>query len=412
MSCAPRPTSGTMQPVRLNVGILGGSIAGCAAAAELARAGCAVTVLEGGGEGPHDRGGGIGLPPPLLATLVERDLVDATLPRLEVHRFPRVVRDEDEEQRGRAIWEQPGSIAILSWAGLQRSLRRRVPQDAYHAGCRATSLREGGAGRVIVELENARTREFDLVVCADGYRSLGRQTLFPGSPVSYSGYVLWRGAVEERALSEVTPLEGAVCWASYAGGYGPFLLAPGPDGSVDPGRRVVSWGLYLSVAEVERAELLTGRDPPAYDGPLAAAREARLKSWVPDVLPKLYAEIVTKSAGTCVQTVHECTVPAYRRGRVCLAGDAGALARPHTGTGVLKGIEDAIALADALRAPGDLDESLERWSRERTARGNELVELGAQIGRALGAELRGATPEGAARRFASIVTLPSEVFAS
>jgi 2-polyprenyl-6-methoxyphenol hydroxylase-like FAD-dependent oxidoreductase len=167
----------------------------------------------------------------------------------------------------------------------------------------------------------------------------------------------------------------------------------------------------MSVAELERAELLTGKDPPAYDGPLASAREARLKSWAPEVLPKLYAEIVAKSAGTGVQTVHERTVPAYRRGRVCLAGDAGALARPHTGTGVLKGIEDAIALGDALRMPGSLDDALERWSQERTARGNELVKLGGQLARALAAEVPGAAPDVARQRFASIVTVPSEVFA-
>jgi hypothetical protein len=38
------------------------------------------------------------------------------------------------------------------------------------------------------------------------------------------------------------------------------------------------------------------------------------------------------------------------------------------------------------------------------------VELGAQIGRALAAERRDATPGAAAARFTSIVTLPSEVF--
>ena len=83
-------------PVK-QVGILGGSIAGCAVAAELSRAGYAVTVLEVRGEEPKDRGAGIGLPLSLVKTLVEHDLIDAETPHLDVHVFRHVVRDEREE---------------------------------------------------------------------------------------------------------------------------------------------------------------------------------------------------------------------------------------------------------------------------------------------------------------------------
>lgn len=398
----------------LNVGILGGSITGCAVAAELARAGCTVTVLERGDQEPADRGAGIGLPPSLLKTLVVHELVDYAIPYLEVHRFPHLVLQEREERFGHALWEQHGSIALLNWGALYGNLRRRVPQAAYHTGCKVSALRQREDG-VVVEMDDGSTREFDLVVCADGYRSLGRQTLFPQVPVRYVGYVLWRGALDERQLPDATPLEGALCWPSYAGGYGPFFLVPGPDGSVTRGKRVVNWALYLRVTEVERAELLTGRNPPPYDGPLPADREARLKAWVPLVLPEYYAEIVQKSAGTHVQKVHESEVPAYCRGRICLAGDAGALARPHTGTGVLKGITDAITLGEHLTGHPPLDEALELWSQEQTAFGNELVKLGTQIGKALAAEPpAGSPPDPAAMQklFSSIVTLPSEVFAS
>jgi 2-polyprenyl-6-methoxyphenol hydroxylase-like FAD-dependent oxidoreductase len=400
---------------RPNVGILGGSITGCAVAAELARAGCGVTVLERGGEEPKDRGAGIGLPPSLVETLVEHDLIDADVPHLDVHTFRHLVRDERQERYGLVLWEQPGNIAHLNWGALYRNLRRRVPEGAYHTGCKVTGLRESDHGTVAVTLAEGRTREFDLLVCADGYGSLGRRTLFPDSPVSYARYVLWRGAVEERSLSEVKPLEGTLCWPSYVGGHGPFFLVPGLDGSIAPGRRLVNWGLYLGVYEDERAELLTGSDPAGYDGPMPAAREAKLKAWVPEVLPEYFAEIVNKSSATHVQKVHESTVPAYRKGRICLAGDAGALARPHTGTGVLKGITDAIGLADALRAHASLDDALTHWSDERTAHGNELVRLASQIGRALAAEIPGgpkADPAAKQKQFSSMVTVPSEVFVS
>lgn len=136
--------------------------------------------------------------------------------------------------------------------------------------------------------------------------------------------------------------------------------------------------------------------------------------WARDVLPEYYAEIVDKSPRTFVQPIYECVVPAYRKGRICLAGDAGALARPHTGTGVLKGITDAITLARALKEDALLDEALARWSEERTASGNELVALGRQLGRLLVNELGDLAKMDAQamqKWFSSIVTVPTEMFA-
>ncbi len=381
-------------------------------AAELARVGCAVTVLERSSEEPRDRGAGIGLPPSLVATLVGLDLVDRDLPRIDAHRFVHLVRDEREERLGHVLWDQSGRLCLLNWGALHTNLRRRVPEGAFRTSSEVIGLRETRAGTVEVELGDCRRSEFDLVVCADGYRSVGRRTLFPDLPVRYAGYVLWRGSVAESELPDAGPLEGAVCWPSYTGGHGPFYLVPGVDGSTERGKRLVNWGLHLSVFEVERAELLTGKNPPAYAGPLPAGREDKLKSWVPEVLPELYAEIVAKSRGTSVQMIYESTVPAYRKGRICLAGDAGALARPHTATGVLKGITDAVALGEALRAHETLEEALAHYGAEQAAFGNEQVRLAGQLGRALAAEIPDGAPDAAARSFRSVVTLRSEVFAS
>jgi len=323
------------------------------------------------------------------------------------------MRDQRQERYGQLSWEQRGNLALLNWGALYQNLRRRVPAGAYETSCNVTALRERPDGKVGVELGDRGTREFDLVICADGHRSLGRQTIFPEASVRYAGYVLWRGAIEEAALTESAPLEAAVCWPHYAGGYGPFFLVPGADGSTERGKRIVNWGLYLRVSEVERAELVTGKDPPAYDGALPSVRDARLKSWVPLVLPDYYAEIVQKTPRTFAQKIRESQVPAYRRGHVCLAGDAAALARPHTGTGVLKGITDAITLGETLTGHPPLDEALELWSHEQTAFGNELVRLGNQVGRALAAELphpASTDPVARERLFSSVVTVPSEVF--
>ena len=72
---SPRAATG------LNVAIVGGSIAGCAAAIALRRAGCAATVYERSRGKLEDRGAGIGMPLALLRILIERNFVDAGMAR-------------------------------------------------------------------------------------------------------------------------------------------------------------------------------------------------------------------------------------------------------------------------------------------------------------------------------------------
>ena len=67
------------------------------------------------------------------------------------------------------------------------------------------------------------------------------------------------------------------------------------------------------------------------------ATEAELKRRASERLPDYYAEIVATCRDTFAYAIYDCEVPAYRKGRVCLVGDAGAFARPHTAAGALKG---------------------------------------------------------------------------
>jgi glycine/D-amino acid oxidase-like deaminating enzyme len=63
------------------VGIVGGSIGGCAAAVSLSRLGYEVEVLERSDRDLVARGAGIATFTPLLDSLVTRDLIGGDLPR-------------------------------------------------------------------------------------------------------------------------------------------------------------------------------------------------------------------------------------------------------------------------------------------------------------------------------------------
>lgn len=402
---------------RCRVGIVGGSIAGCAAAIELLRLGCDVTLFERTGETLKDRGAGIGVPRSVVETLIARDLIDRDTAFFRSDVFTRLWRTERESRYGYMAWDQPVFLALVNWGQLYRNLRRRVPDPVYRLNRTVLSLVDDG-GRAMVELANGERHAFDFCVCADGYASLSGDALFPEAPATYAGYVLWRGSLHESTLAEAGPLAGGVRSPGYPEGHGIFYFVPGLDGSVEPGTRLVNWGVYVKMPEVGLATLLVDVDGHRREGSLppgAMPRETEraLLDRVEARLPEFYLDILRRSRRTSVYAIQDREVPAYRKGRIAVAGDAGALARPHSASGALKAMTDAIALSDALVSePGDLDAALERYSRSQTRSGNHLVRFGRQLGEALVTSIPDWSAMDAAAMstwFSSIVTLRPEM---
>jgi 2-polyprenyl-6-methoxyphenol hydroxylase-like FAD-dependent oxidoreductase len=398
----------------LKVGIVGGSIAGCTVAIELSRLGCDVILFERTGDELKDRGAGIGIPTAVFDTLVRRNLVDPDTPYFAGRGFTRLWRTPREARYGYLAWDQPADLALLNWGVLYRNLRKRVPDSIYRAEHRAVGLRTLAHDSVGIELADGTVPAFDLVVCTDGYTSLGRRLLFPEARIEYAGYVLWRGILKEAEMDETAPLQSGVHSPGYPGGHGIFYFVPGPDGSVAPGTRVVNWGMYVPVPQTSLEEFFIDKGGKPHEGSVPPggmrhATEAELKRKAEERLPSYYREIVERSPNTFAYAIYDCHVPAYRSGRICLAGDAGAFARPHTAAGALKSINDAIALAEALKEHTSLDDALSVWDAARTETNNKLVTYGNQLGRALVKEIPDwSTMDAASMRqwFSSIVEIP------
>jgi hypothetical protein len=101
-----------------------------------------------------------------------------------------------------------------------------------------------------VEFTGGEPVTADMVVFADGRRSIGRRLLDPSRPLRYAGYVAWRGQLAD-SLPELSD------FTRYEPGSTQFNVFPilRKDGGVG-----VDWTFYLNMSSEQFTELL-GADP-------------------------------------------------------------------------------------------------------------------------------------------------------
>ena len=377
----------------LRVGIVGGSVGGCAAALGLMRHGYDITLFERSQSHLEDRGAGIGMPIPLLDDLKMRGLVGDDFAYLPIDQRYYLVRSGD--WMGRLLWEQPlGDLALTNWGVLFRQLRARVPDTSYRVGVEVAGVEQRGDSAVL-RLVDGTTEEFDLVVFADGHESLGRALLFPAAKAEYSGYIAWRGLLNETLAPDVVsfadPARGELTGQHAfmgARGHGIVYLVPGKAGATQPGHRLINWLWYENVGlDALPAAMASRRGDSAgrsvAPGDLPANRLAYLRAEAKRLFPPYFTDIIEKTAEPFAQAIFDMHVPRYRHGRACLLGDAATVVRPNSASGVVHAMTNALALADALAASESVEAALTGWEVEQEALGERLLRLGQSVGGAL-----------------------------
>lgn len=161
------------------VAVVGGSIAGCAAALAAHRGGAdEITVYERAAGHLADRGVGLAVHDSRYAELDSAGYLDADMPWVQLRRRRWYVRDgAGAGPLGYEIGSMAFPFRTYNWGPLWRELRRRVPDSvAFRAGVAVTEVRPGGEGAEVDTADG--TERFDLVVGADGYRSVVRAAAF------------------------------------------------------------------------------------------------------------------------------------------------------------------------------------------------------------------------------------------
>ena len=380
----------------LNIAVVGGSLAGLFCGVLLHRAGHAVTVFERSREGLSRRGAGL---------VAQEELFDVSRAvgihvdgSFGVEAFERITLDRS----GRVLSRDRTPQTQLSWDLLYEHFRSRLPEHAYRLGANVTGVR-GGRDDAVVTFDGGDEARFDVVVGADGLRSVVRRAVAPEAFTNtYVGYVTWRGLVPELSLpaeSASTLLE-RFAFFTAPGAHMLGYLVPGAGGETRPGSRRYNWVWYrpLTSTDLSHAMRAVGRSPDSVSTAAGELPRILREELVRDAhreLPLPFAHAVDAESSPFLQAIFDYVPPRLAAGRVVLVGDAAAVVRPHTAMGAAKAAGDAMTLARLL-SEDSVPSALAMYDSARLP----VADAIARYGRRLGAQLP------LARRTPSSVLVP------
>jgi 2-polyprenyl-6-methoxyphenol hydroxylase-like FAD-dependent oxidoreductase len=360
----------------MRVGIVGGSIAGCATAALLHRAGHEVTVFERSESDLVSRGAGIVMTTAAGPDMMAHGLIDETLPACRTD-CCRLVTRAPGTGRQRWLGDVQLGFTLFNWAHLYQGFRRCVPDDLYRNNAAVTRIEATPHGTTLHFLAGGPS-DFDLVVCADGYRSLGRGLVDTGAAPAYRGMVLWRGLLPESEL-RVDALDGSdFLRPVYQGGHGVVYYIPGSGQSAERGKRLLMWGYYLEVPESTLASVLVDDHERQQSGSVPFGKvhpkvRASLESRLAGLLPASLFDLVQESGNSSIQAIYSVVPRSYARERLCVVGDAGAVVPPFAGSGVLRAVANAASLAAALADSPATDDGIGRWNQAQVQAAAQFI---------------------------------------
>jgi FAD-dependent urate hydroxylase len=321
--------------------VVGGGIGGLCLAAALHRQGFAPELVErspawpavGAGIALHANGvrvlRGLGLGEAI-------DRATAVLPRWTfLDQWGEPLCETDLE----ALWGEVGPCLGITRVRLQEILLDGAAAVPHRLGAAVTALREGE--RVEVGFGDGSWSDYDLVVGADGiYSTVRRLAVSPAEP-DYAGTMAWRSVVPTRppGVDGLMVLMGEGCF---------FGLVPVGDGQ--------TYG--FAGLDSERFD-----DPPAGRLERFRARFAGFGDPVP-----AYLEALEGDQQLHAGPIEWVDLDRWHQGRVVLIGDAAHAAPPHMGEGGSMAMEDAVVLAEELRAAPTVEDALDRYERRRRPR--------------------------------------------
>ncbi len=339
--------------------MVGGGIGGLSAAIALRRAGVEATVFERAGE-LREIGAGISLWANAMKALKKIGLYDAVRVAGRPLRPGGELRSSNgevfHEVSAAAMEESFGDVTVaLHRADLQEALLGALDEDAVRLGADFRCFEQDEKG-VVARFADGWEERGDLLVGADGLRSVVRARLLGDGPPRYAGYMAWRGVVE----LEDDPLPGRAGFEAWGRGE--------RFGLVKLGRGRAYWFATKNAPEEE--EGAAGRKEELL---------VRFGGWhepIPAVV-KATGESDIHYDGVYYRE----PVKRWGEGRATLLGDAAHPMTPDLGQGACQAIEDAVVLAACLKKEAEAETALKLYEARRAGRTAYVVRQSRRLGR-------------------------------
>ena len=239
-------------------------------------------------------------------------------------------------------------------ADLLDALASSLDPASIHLGHRLASIEERGAS-VILSFANGATFEADLVIGADGVRSVIRRALYGEDNPTYTGQMVWRALLKGCDVpTEVLEPNGHVQW-------------------VGPGCHFIAY--YIRGTEMVNIVTQEDTDQWVAEGWSTRGDPDEMRRSFPNPEPRLerLMSIVTDCSkwGLFTRPLTE----NWGRGRIQLIGDAAHAMLPNAGQGACQAFEDSYILARWLEACRDPVEAFANFRRIRIPRVHAVQRL-------------------------------------
>ncbi len=334
--------------------IIGGGIGGITAAIALQQAGFEVTVFERAEE-LREVGSGLPLWTNALRALQKIGLehvlealgATVTAGSISTWRGDTLVDLRTEE-----LLRRLGTInAVVHRAELLALLLETLGAVRVHLGATCVGFKQDATG-VCARFSDGREARGDVLIGADGLHSVIRAQLFSATKPKYAGYTCWRG------VAHITRT-GLETWA-WGKGY-QFGVTP-----MSKGRAY--WFAQFYTPE-ETQDKAGGRKREMLD---------LFQDWhdpIPAVIEATAEEDILRNPIYESEPLRH-----WSHGRVTLLGDAAHTMTPNLGQGACQAIEDAVELAECLKAEQDIVSALKHYEKRRVRRTNRVTLLARLVG--------------------------------
>ncbi|KAF9270738.1 salicylate hydroxylase [Marasmius fiardii PR-910] len=356
------------------VAIVGGGLCGLATAYPLSKAGITVKVFEAAPKF-EEIGAGVGFGPNAVRALEGLGLISAILarsgqekPEQRVFKFVAGCAPHDlvyDYETGNSQRLGLGIYRPACLDGLISLLDPSITQ--FDKRCTSVSITESGRARI--QFSDDTTYDADLVIGADGIRSVTRKfvveentrSLVFANTVAYRGLVPWEDLVRAGIQTDLS-----VQPTCFVGAGKHIICFP------VLGNKVINFVAFVAQHDLPKGPELP---MPWVESVPHEELKANFADWGPDG-----QIIVDHLKNPSKWSIHACIPPlqSFVRERVVLVGDAAHAMLPHLGAGVGQGFEDVYILTKLLTHPltnkSNLDRVLAHYNEIRPPRANDVLE--------------------------------------